>query len=230
MAFYVLCDKNCKYESMTKEQILTAIEQAVNNGNIENVDAGFVTKIKEQNSGTALSFWVGTQAQYNALKGRAENCFYIITDDTTLADINTAIEEQGQSIQAVGEIATAANDKIKKFNNVIYDAAEKGKMLNFVEGKKHTNEILKDYSLFLIDGVLCVRNENTISGCSSSCQMVGDGTQTFTTIRLNIENDCVLYVDDPDNHPAYVATTLNVSTGEITVAKSPNIAKIIGIC
>ena len=43
--YYVLSENNCKFESFTKEQILSAIQQAVNSGEIKNVDTGFVTKI-----------------------------------------------------------------------------------------------------------------------------------------------------------------------------------------
>ena len=45
--YYCFCGSNCKYETMTKEQILAAIEQAVEDGEIRDVDTGFVTKVKE---------------------------------------------------------------------------------------------------------------------------------------------------------------------------------------
>lgn len=89
--YYVICDDNCKFESMTKEQILAAITQAVESHEITDVDTGFVTKIKELNGNTPLQFWVGTQAQYNALEEPAQNVFYIITDDTTVPDLQNAV-------------------------------------------------------------------------------------------------------------------------------------------
>ena len=82
MAFYVICDDDSKHEGMTKEQILAAITQAVETGGIRNCDTGFITKIKEKNSGGYVSFWVGTQAQYNATAAKESNCVYIITDET----------------------------------------------------------------------------------------------------------------------------------------------------
>jgi hypothetical protein len=93
MAFYVICDDDSKHESMTKEQILAAITQAIETGNIGNIDTGFVTKLKEQNNGSAVTIWVGTQAQYNAIENKAQNCLYIITDDTTGADIEKMFDE-----------------------------------------------------------------------------------------------------------------------------------------
>lgn len=89
--YFVLCADNCKFESMTKEQILAAIKQAVESGEIHDVDAGFITRVQEQNAKQAVTIWVGTRAQYNAIATPAENCLYIITDDTTAEDFDKAI-------------------------------------------------------------------------------------------------------------------------------------------
>lgn len=91
--YYCICDSNCKFETMTKEQILAAIAQAVETGKIGNCDAGFITKVKEQNSGGYVTFWVGTQASYNALDNIEQNCLYIITDDTTESDIMNSLQD-----------------------------------------------------------------------------------------------------------------------------------------
>lgn len=89
---YVICNNNCKYEGMTKEQILTAIAQAVSEGKISNIDTGFITTIKTIN-GAPLKFFVGTQAEYEALTtDQKHNLFAIITNDTTKADINEILE------------------------------------------------------------------------------------------------------------------------------------------
>jgi hypothetical protein len=78
--YYCFCDSNCKFETMTKEQIIAAIAQAAENGLVIDEDAAFITQVKEMNAGSALTFWRGTQAQYNALERVDGNCFYIITD------------------------------------------------------------------------------------------------------------------------------------------------------
>lgn len=108
--YYVLCAANCKFEGMTKEQILTAITQAVETGEIIDVDTGFVTKIKEQNHNSSLSFWLGTSAEYNALAEKAEDCFYIITDDTAAADFGRALEEVRETAANI----TAASSALQK--------------------------------------------------------------------------------------------------------------------
>lgn len=93
---FVQSDNHCKYEGMTKEQIVAAIEQAISTGQITDVDSGFITKIKELNVNNGLSFWVGTQAEYNAIESAgtlAENVLYIISDDTTTGNIEAQIQK-----------------------------------------------------------------------------------------------------------------------------------------
>lgn len=105
--YYCFCSSNCRYETMTKEQILAAIEQAVNGGVIGDVDAGFITKVKEKNGGNSVTFWVGTQAQYNAIAEREQNCLYIITDETTFDDVVKTVEQAAADAAAAAESAKA---------------------------------------------------------------------------------------------------------------------------
>lgn len=114
---YVICNQNCKHEGMTKEQILTAIMQAVNEGTIGDVDAGFITTIKTIND-KALKFFVGEQSAYDALTDEEKtNLFAIITNDTTKEGIEQAIKDLQTATKANGEnIAanTAAITRITK--------------------------------------------------------------------------------------------------------------------
>ena len=107
--YYCICEDNCKFETMTKEQILAAIAQAMETGSVGNCDTGFITKVKEQNGGSCVTFWVGTQAQYNAIETKEQNCMYIITDDTTAADILKACKTATDEATAASEAAAAAN-------------------------------------------------------------------------------------------------------------------------
>ena len=90
---YVFCDQNCKFEGMTKEQILTAIVQAVSEGTIGDIDTGFITTIKTIN-GLPLKFFVGEQSAYDELTAdEKNNLFAIITNDKTKAELLLALEE-----------------------------------------------------------------------------------------------------------------------------------------
>lgn len=88
---YVYCDANCKWEGMTKEQILAAIAQAVNEGTIGECDTGFVQTIKTIN-GHALKFFVGEQSEYDTLtEADKKDLFAIITNDTNKEGLLNAI-------------------------------------------------------------------------------------------------------------------------------------------
>lgn len=84
---------------LTREEITTLVNNIVSTGSVGDIDTGFVTRIKELNKNKALSFWVGTQAEYDAIATKTVNTFYIITDDSykediaqEIADINTRID------------------------------------------------------------------------------------------------------------------------------------------
>ena len=76
---------------MTTEQILAAIQQAAQGGLVYNPDAAVVTKVKELNGGQAVTCWVGTQAEYNALEEIDPRCIYVKTDSTEKTDMANAI-------------------------------------------------------------------------------------------------------------------------------------------
>lgn len=113
--YFVFSENNCKFESLTKEQILSAIEQAVASGKIKDVDTGFVTKIKEQNKNAGLMFWVGNQAEYNALESKKNNCLYIITDDRK----NESIELIWNNLGQLNDIADGAMQCVYESNDSI---------------------------------------------------------------------------------------------------------------
>ena len=97
---YVLCDANCKWEGMTKEQILTAITQAVNEGTISNIDTGFVQTIKTIN-GHGLKFFVGEQSEYDALSADdKQDLFAIITNDITREGLLNAFNDLKNGIES----------------------------------------------------------------------------------------------------------------------------------
>ncbi len=97
---YVLDDGANQYEAMTREQIIAAITQAVNEGTISDIDAGFITKIQEMNKKGILKWWVGTQAEFNALETKDSNTLYLFTDDPLYQDFINAITSVENKIQA----------------------------------------------------------------------------------------------------------------------------------
>lgn len=90
---YALDDGANKHETMTKEQVLAAIVQAVENGTITNIDTGFITKLQETNKKTNLKVWVGTNAEFTALQTKDADTLYLFTDDPTIDDMEQAVTE-----------------------------------------------------------------------------------------------------------------------------------------
>ena len=111
---------------MTKEQILTAISQAVMNGEVIDVDTGFITKIKAINKNDYITFWYGTRAEYNALETRDSNCLYIISNDDTYDALVKAIESN-EKIDTHNASPTAHatlfNKKIDKPTRILKNAS-----------------------------------------------------------------------------------------------------------
>lgn len=112
MAYYVIGEGNNLYEGMTKEEILAAITQAVSTHAISDVDTGFVTTIKEKNKNNPLSLWVGTEAEFNAIEEKDQNCLYIKTDDSTLEAIGEELERIDGTVT---ENSTALQELINDF-------------------------------------------------------------------------------------------------------------------
>ena len=101
MSYYVIGNNKCLYEGMTKEEILAAITQAVETHEITDVDTGFVTKLKEYNRNVQVTYWIGTQNEYDALQSIEPNRLYFISDDTFGADVAAAIANANASIESM---------------------------------------------------------------------------------------------------------------------------------
>lgn len=96
---YALDSGKNSFLTMTKEQILTAIAQAVSTGEIKDIDAGFITKIQEMNDQNVLQIWVGTMAEFEELQEKHENMLYLFTDDPTVNDIEAVLNDLDEKIE-----------------------------------------------------------------------------------------------------------------------------------
>lgn len=118
MNFYCFNESNCKFETMTKEQILAAIAEAAAGGLVFDSDAAFITKVKESNAGGFVTFWAGTQAQYNALQTIDKRCIYVITDseetklEYTTADVILKADGWANKQQAVSVAGVKAGNLV----------------------------------------------------------------------------------------------------------------------
>ena len=131
---YVLDSGANQYEAMTKEQILTAITQAVNDGTISNIDAGFITKIQEMNKNGVLKWWVGSQAEFNALDTKDANTLYLFTDDPLYQDLLDAIDDVDTKIDNETESRENLGAEVNNIKNGTTEVkkANETKILNIV--------------------------------------------------------------------------------------------------
>lgn len=102
MAYYVFDEKLCKFESMTKEQIINAIAQATG-VTPSDVDQGFISTIIENNRSSSIHVWKGTRAEYNALATKSFNTLYVIDDDTTIADLTATVNNAVADVQELAD-------------------------------------------------------------------------------------------------------------------------------
>lgn len=102
---YAICSDDCKFETMTKEDILAAIQQAIEQGYVSEPGEAVFSKIKEINANGTAQIWVGTEAEFNALniaqnihksvvRVGTDGVLYLCTDDTSINDV-TPIEGGG---------------------------------------------------------------------------------------------------------------------------------------
>lgn len=91
---YVICNNNCKYEALDKEETLSAIQQAIESGGVQGVDPTepFITKIKDKNTGVAVGLWIGTEKQFNAITTKEDNTVYIYPTDFEV-NVNQMLEQ-----------------------------------------------------------------------------------------------------------------------------------------
>ena len=219
--YYVYCADNCKFEGMTKEQILTAIEQAISTGEIKDVDSGFITTIKEQNAQSGLKFWVGTIAEFNALTEMQDDCLYIFTDENIVEDIDAAFVELEKRTAAVEK-------KVFPQGKILYN----GELPNGYNLEEQ-NIIVEDIGNYELVKVECGNYSVVCSGITAEnvSRFMGIGTTNVT--EAGIFYICVEMIFDKQtdgtwlcrqNHAVY-----GVDNSNGTQIKPINIKKIIGL-
>lgn len=230
--YYVISDDNCKFESMTKEQILAAITQAVETHEITDVDTGFVTTLQERNRSNGLKFWVGSTAQYNAITTKEENCFYILMDDTELEDLETSISNLQNSLSTLG---TNVNELTQEVDT---EFDKKGFEIFTGEiryGTDHSVTVstgdykISDFNVVSVNGVICsvTPDEQTPSTVYIRGTGTGQNSDMEAVENYNINITCSIS-QDVTTLTNFSAVVL-ISIDGIENVYGLSIHKIIGI-
>ena len=131
---YAICDDDCRFPTMTTEQILTAIEQALEQGYVSDPDGAVFSKIKEIRAGESVQIWVGTEAEFNALSPAptygtslvrvgADGVLYLCSDDSSLDFVNRIAKDGVYTKAEVDEKIAGINVDIDVDNEVTEDGA-----------------------------------------------------------------------------------------------------------
>lgn len=95
---YGFCDANCKQPVYTVNETIAILEQLIQGGSLEKIDPALlpiVAAIKEQHNNNNIKFWLGTEAELNAIDPAVttkllmpridgDNNLYLCSDDSTL--------------------------------------------------------------------------------------------------------------------------------------------------
>lgn len=223
--YYVISDDNCKFESMTKEQILSAITQAIETHAIADVDTGFVTTLQERNRSNGLKFWVGSTAQYNAITTKEENCFYILTDDTELEDLETSISNLQDSLSTLGTRVSTEFDKkgFEIFTGEIRYGTDYSVTVSTGDYK------ISDFNVVSVNGVICsvTPDEQTPSTVYICGTGTGQNSDMEAVENYNINITCSIS-QDVTTLTNFSAVVL-ISIDGIENVYGLSIHKIIGI-
>jgi len=235
--YYVLCADDCKFEGMTKEQIIAAIAEATG-ATPTQIDAAFITKIKEKNRNAPLKFWIGTQAEYNALATIDANTFYIFTDSDELSTIEQIAEDAAEAkaqeicqplendIDDLEEDVTAIQTELDKKGVVLFDGSQSS---NIPYGDSLIVEVegLSDYTVVAVQ-IGGYYGLGYISRTGDNFNILGSGTG-------NLNSSSSMQVANIMIHGSGNTITENKSTsfvnlgGTVQAPSQQVVKKIIGI-
>ena len=150
---YVFDDGANKHEGMTKSEIMDTIVEMMETGQV--TGGIYIDAVKEQNAGESLKFWVGTQAQYEALPEIDPYIDYKITDANTLQEIDAALtllKEQltsgafkVKSAYTADDVKTSINGKA--ISEIFESDGKTAKKATIATADENGNNIMASYAL-----------------------------------------------------------------------------------
>lgn len=150
---YVLDDGANKHEGMTKSEIMDTIVEMMETGQV--TGGIYIDAVKEQNAGESLKFWVGTQAQYEALPEIDPYIDYKITDANTLQEIDAALTQlkkqltsgafKVKSAYTADDVKTSINGKA--ISEIFESDGKTAKKATIATADENGNNIMASYAL-----------------------------------------------------------------------------------
>lgn len=150
---YVFDDGANKHEGMTKSEIMDTIVEMMETGQV--TGGIYIDAVKEQNAGESLKFWVGTQAQYEALPEIDPYIDYKITDANTLQEIDAALTQlkeqltsgafKVKSAYTADDVQTSINGKA--ISEIFESDGKTAKKATIATADENGNNIMASYAL-----------------------------------------------------------------------------------
>lgn len=124
-------DGNNLHDVYTTNEVLSILQQTIDNGSLQGIDPSInpvVESVREAHSNNNLTFWQGTEAEFNALgvsgeilgaKIDSNGKIYVLTGDTTLSDAVANAAAAAQQVlddkadtSTVNALVSAVNGKL----------------------------------------------------------------------------------------------------------------------
>ena len=150
---YVFDDGANKHEGMTKSEIMDTIVEMMETGQV--TGGIYIDAVKEQNAGESLKFWVGTQAQYEALPEIDPYIDYKITDANTLQEIDAALTQlkeqltsgafKVKSAYTADDVKTSINGRA--ISEIFESDGKTAKKATIATADENGNNIMASYAL-----------------------------------------------------------------------------------
>lgn len=130
---YGFCGANCREPVYSRDEIMSILQQAIEAGSLQGIDitkSPLVKIIRETRADANLSFWMGTEAQFNAISPAvsasiviaridADGNIYLCTDDTTFSSWQAETLEllEAQQAEALNAFQENVNTAIANKQN-----------------------------------------------------------------------------------------------------------------
>ena len=159
--YYLLDENKNLIEGFDKEGFLGLLEQAIEQGTLENIDedSAVASKLRSALNGSTHHIEFLTQAQFNQLEADHElvvNTYYFITDDQSIDDLQEHLDEKIEELENDLVDGSIVVDKATNARNAEYaenaqeaETAEKATTTNFTHSNLRTKD-LTESSDFLI--------------------------------------------------------------------------------
>lgn len=182
---YGFCDANCKQPVYTVQETITILEQLIQGGSMAEINPALlpvVAAIREQHNNKDINFWLGTEAELNAINPAVttkllmprvdgENNLYLCSDDSTLDTWKNEILAAAREL--VTGYATAENLQAMGVHEYTQNSA--GALTGSGANGKFKAAISGTYSTIKINGTVYPVN----SAGESEIELVAGAWYTF---------------------------------------------------